>query len=109
MQASTGCMGERPALPVIVRLDRTIQYSRDSSDLRRSRGVLGPPLSRRTTEGSGATAPLSLLLHVLDAGKIDALGAFAGIAEIELVLRHEHRIAVDVVGDARTVGRDEGL
>src|SRR5258708_6368791 len=45
-------------------------------------------------------AGLRLFLHVLDVGKIDALGALAGVAEIEFVLGHEHRVAVDVVGDA---------
>src|SRR5437879_6983822 len=88
---------------------RAIQYSRDGSDLWRSRGVLGPPLSRRTTAEVGATAPLRLLLHVLDVGKIDPLGPFAGVAEIELVFGHEHRVAIDVIGDAGAVGGDEGL
>jgi hypothetical protein len=97
--------------PVIVRLDRTIQYSRDVSDLRIGRGVLGPPLSRRTTAKAGgrSASPLRFLLHVLDVGEGDPLGPFAGIAEIELVLGHEHRIAVDVIGDAGAVGGDEGF
>src|SRR5580692_1209989 len=55
-------------------------------------------------------APSSrLLLHILDAGEDDALGAFPGVAEIEFILGEEHRIAVDVVGDAGTVGGDESI
>src|SRR5579859_3011138 len=49
------------------------------------------------------------LLHVLDVREGDALGALLGIAEIELVPGHEDGIAVDVVGDAGAVGRDEGF
>src|SRR5258707_10532560 len=48
-----------------------------------------------------------LLLHILDTGECDALGALAGIAEIEFILGQEHRIAVDIVGDAGAVGGDE--
>lgn len=47
---------------------------------------------------------LRLLLHILDARERNALGAFLGVAEIELVFGQEHRIAVDVVGDAGAVG-----
>src|ERR1700742_1819018 len=50
-----------------------------------------------------------LFLHILDAGKDDALGAFPRVAEIEFVLRQEHRIAIDVVGNAGAVGRDERI
>ena len=57
----------------------------------------------------GAPARSRLLLHVLDAGKHDPLGAFPGVAEIEFVLGQEHRIAIDVVGDAGVVGGDERL
>jgi hypothetical protein len=103
--------------PVIARLvrncalGRATQYSRDGSDLRISRGVLGPPLSRTTTAEVGAKSEpaLRLLLHVLDVGEGNSLGAFAGIAEIELVLGHEHRVAVDIIGDAGAVGGDKGL
>ncbi len=38
---------------VIARLDRAIQYSRDASGLRRSRGVLDSPLSRGMTAVGG--------------------------------------------------------
>ena len=48
-----------------------------------------------------------LLLHVLDAREHDALGAFAGVVEIELVLGQKYRIAIDIVGDAGAIGRDE--
>src|ERR1700682_6418062 len=74
-------------------------------------GALDTPLSRSMTAGSGtARAAYSrLLFHILDAGKIDALGAFLGVAEIEFILGQEHRIAIDVVGDAGTVGGDEGV
>jgi hypothetical protein len=51
-----------------------------------------------------STSRLRLLLHVLDTGKSDALGAFFGVAEIELVPGHEHGIAVDVIRDAGIVG-----
>src|SRR3954452_10294253 len=53
--------------------------------------------------------PSRLLLHVLDAGENDAFGALLGIAEIDLVSGEEHRIAVDVVGNAGAVGGDERL
>src|SRR6267142_3802704 len=59
---------------------------------------------QRGRSGSRASG---LLLHVLDAGKADPLGALAGIAEIELVLGHEDRIAINVVGDAGIVGGNE--
>src|SRR5664279_2402552 len=88
----------------------------------RSRGVPGPrwglssgsPKARpggggRRTELKRAASPLRLLLHVLDAGEDDAFGTFLGVAEIEFVLGQEHRIAVDVVGDAGAIGGDEGL
>jgi hypothetical protein len=91
-----------------VRLDRTIQYSRDSTDLRRSRGVLGPPV-KPGDDRMGKATPLRFLLHVLDVGEGDALGPLAGVAQIELVLGHEYRIAVDIIGDAGAVGRDERL
>src|ERR1700741_1830630 len=55
----------------------------------------------KVTEGSG------LLLHVLDVGEGDALGPLPGIAEIEFIPGHEDGIAIDVVGDAASVGRDE--
>jgi cytochrome c oxidase subunit 2 len=48
--------------------------------------------------GAGSRAALRLLLHVLDVGEGDPLGPLAGIAEIELVLGHEHRVTIDVVG-----------
>jgi hypothetical protein len=41
-------------LAVIARLDRAIQYSRDASGIRRSRGVLDSPLSRGMTAVGGA-------------------------------------------------------
>src|SRR6202035_4727512 len=74
--------------------------------------ALGPPVKPGDDSEVGAARPRPssrLLLHVLDAGKIDALGAFPGVAEIEFVLGEKHRIAVDVVGDAGAVGRYEGL
>jgi hypothetical protein len=54
-------------------------------------------------------APSGFLLHVLDAGKDDALGALFGVAEVELVLGKEYRIAIDVIGDAGTVGRNKSV
>src|ERR1700752_2472418 len=54
-------------------------------------------------------ASLPLLLHVLDVREVDALGALARIAEIELVLAHEDGIAIDVVGDAGGVRDDKGF
>src|ERR1700729_3989736 len=54
--------------------------------------------------GSSSSPALRLLLHILDTGERNALGAFLGIAQIEFVPGQEHRIAVDVVGDAGTVG-----
>jgi hypothetical protein len=50
---------------------------------------------------------LRLLLHILDAGECDALGPFAGVAEVKFILGQKHRIAVDVVGDAGAVGGNE--
>jgi len=38
--------GHCHSLPVIARLDRAIEYSRESSGLRRGWGVLDSPLSR---------------------------------------------------------------
>src|ERR1700760_2267837 len=52
---------------------------------------------------------LRSLLHVLDGRERDAFGALLCVAEIELVLGHEHGVAIDVVGDPGTVGGDEGL
>src|SRR5882757_3551805 len=78
---------------VIARLDRATQYSAPSVIEPRSRGVVGPPPSRGTI--TGVAPPSRLLLHILDAGKDDALGAFAGVAEIEFIFGEEHRIAVD--------------
>src|ERR1700722_16353645 len=71
-------------------------------------GIKSAPVHIPAFTSKGA-ALQRLLLHVLDAGKIDALGAFPGVAEIEFVLGEKHRIAVDVVGDAGAVGRYEGL
>src|SRR5258708_21353918 len=60
--------------------------------------------------GATVAPPASrLLLHILDAGKGDAFGAFADVAEIKFVLGQKHRIAIDVVGDAGAIGGDEGL
>src|SRR5258708_20084279 len=57
-----------------------------------------------------SAAPASrLLLHILDAGKGNALSALPDIAEIEFILGQKHRIAIDVVGDAGAVGGDECL
>src|SRR5882757_7353666 len=97
------CIGRGRPSTVIARLVRAIWYSRDSSNRWIGRGVLGPPPAR----GTATACTLRLLLHVLDVGEGDAPGTLAGVAEIELVLGHEHRIAVDVVGDAGIVGGDE--
>jgi hypothetical protein len=87
---------------VIARLDRAIQYSRGAGDQSKGRGVLGPPVKPGDDKFVGDAS--RLFLHVLDAGERDAFGAFADIAEIEFILGEEHRIAVDVVGDAGTIG-----
>src|SRR6478752_1207946 len=89
--------------------DRATSIPETGVGLPRSRGVLRPPRSRRTTLEAGQHRALRLLLHVLDAGKIDALGAFAGVAEVKFVLGEEHRVAVDIVSDARAVGGNEGI
>src|SRR6185312_69833 len=64
---------------------------------------LGP--SSTTTRDNGSNP----LLHILDVGESDPLGALLGVTEIELVARHEDRVAIDVVGDAGPVGHDEGV
>src|SRR3984957_16745509 len=56
-------------------------------------GIKSAPVHIPAFTSKGA-ALQRLLLHVLDAGKIDALGAFPGVAEIEFVLGEKHRIAV---------------
>ena len=38
---------------------------------------------------------------VLHVGELDARRALGGVAEIEIVLRQIHRIAVEIVGDAK--------
>jgi hypothetical protein len=43
---------------------------------------------------------------VLHVGEHDAGRAVLGVAEIELVARQKHRVAVEVVGDAEPVGLD---
>ena len=105
MEASAARMDAAGATTVIARLDRATQYSRAVVIERRSCGVLGPAFAGTTHFIGVAQCPAShLLLHILDAGKGDAFCAFADIAEIEFILGEEHRIAVDVVGDAGTVG-----
>src|SRR3982074_262361 len=96
--------------PVIARLNRATSIP-GAGDQSKGCGVLDTPLSRSMTAGSGtARAAYSrLLLHILDAGKNDALGALFGIAEIEFILGQEHRIAIDVIGDSGTIGGNERL
>src|SRR5258708_7570083 len=106
MRLSGACMGwglpqPQPSSPGIavrrtaslpLAYDRATQYSAASVIESKGRGVLGLPLSRGTTpERRHELRGSRLLLHVLDAGKDDALGAFADIAEIEFVLGQKHR------------------
>src|ERR1039457_4668416 len=73
--------------------------SQSVSDRTEKQRRTGSPLSRGRRIHRRSAAPSSrLLLHVLDAGKRDAFGAFADVAEIEFVLGQKHRIAIDVVG-----------
>src|SRR5882724_11180961 len=88
MQASTGCIcravvaceSGRSSIPeMAVIYGEVAAYS-------------GPAAFAEDDRRGGATALLSaLLLHVFDVGEGDPLGPLAGIAEIELVLGHEHR------------------
>jgi hypothetical protein len=97
---------------------RGIQYAAAYRSIISVSGILGRPV--KPADDTGIVAELSainrrsvpasrLLLHILDAGECDALGALAGIAEIEFILGQEHRIAVDIVGDAGTIGGDEDV
>src|SRR3954447_15734262 len=54
-----------------------------------------------------AAPDLRLPLHILDAGKRNAVGTFAGIAQIKFILGEKYRIAVDIVGDTGAVGGDK--
>src|SRR5262249_6459538 len=104
----------RPAQPGDPAFQRRLWLNREAAAYwvprSRLRQGFGGQASRGTTAVVVASrATLRLLLHVLDVGEDDALGAFPGVAEIELVLGHEHGVAVDVVGDAGAVGGDEGL
>src|SRR3981081_4288823 len=92
-------MTGRPSIP------ETLEIKREAA------AYWVPRLRGGTTSGGSRLqrrAP-SHLLHVLDAGEGDAFGALAGVAEIELVLGQEHRIAVDIVGDAGAVCGDESF
>src|SRR3984893_9095836 len=102
--------GAAATTAVIARLDgrpsipETLVLNRDGA------AYWVPRLGGRRRSGPKAAQRRSrLLLHILDAGKDDALGALTGVAEIELVLGQKHRIAVDVVGDAGAVGGDESI
>src|SRR5262245_225739 len=64
---------------------------------------------RRGSCNHAPSGALPLLLDVLDVGEFDALGALLGVAEIELVPGEVDGIAIDVVGDAGGVRRDEGI
>ena len=88
--------------------DRATQYSRDVDDRTREAAAYWVPRSSRGTTMKPLD-PLRLLLHILDAGEDDALGALPGVAEIEFILGEEHRIAVDVVGNAGAVGGNESI
>ena len=75
-----------------------------------SRPACGWQASRSDlASGAGATRRLSPLLHILHARERNPLGTIFGVAEVELVLGKIDRIAIDVVGDRRRVGRDEGV
>src|SRR5260221_13231439 len=86
---------------------RVIQHPERSVLKPRSHGVLDAPLSRaRPPREARLRARSRLLLHVLDARKIDALGTFFGVAEIKFIPGEVHRIAINVVGDRGAVARD---
>src|SRR5512132_3030636 len=106
MQASTGCIGQAAHLSSSGLTGRS--SIPETSVIYGEAAAYWVPRLRGGRRG-GRNDALRLPLHVLDVGEGDPLGPFAGIAEVKLVLGHEHRIAVDVIGDAGAVGGDEGL
>src|SRR3984957_19196179 len=106
--ASMECRRRASAFPAIVtaaaamirqktmrrRMTQALKGSPTRGKVRPATAGINPAPVHTPAFTAKGPAPSRFFLHVLDAGKIDALGAFPGVAEIEFVLGEKHRIAV---------------